>query len=52
MFAAEALSAVPEARRNAFLERIEAETRGSLFRDGAWVADYRRLRVMATKLIS
>ena len=50
MFAADALSAVPETHREAFFERIEAETRGTLFRDGKWVADYRRLRVVAIRV--
>jgi hypothetical protein len=28
---------------------VESQTRPALFRDGGWVADYRRLRVVAVK---
>jgi SAM-dependent methyltransferase len=37
----------PDNRRP--LEAVEAELRPKLFRDGGWVADYRRLRMMAKK---
>jgi SAM-dependent methyltransferase len=40
---------VPEGRREAVLDRAEALLRPTLYRDGAWFADYRRLRVVAVK---
>jgi trans-aconitate methyltransferase len=41
------LEAVGEAKREAFLGAVEAAGRGALFKEGRWVADYRRLRVLA-----
>ncbi len=38
-----------EAERDAFFARIEQILRPTLFRDGAWTADYRRLRIVAVK---
>jgi hypothetical protein len=32
------------------IEEVEAELRPKLWRDGKWVADYRRLRVVARKI--
>ena len=32
------------------LEEVEAELRPTLYRDGRWYADYRRLRFVARKL--
>jgi trans-aconitate methyltransferase len=49
MFARETLAAVPEGQQEAFFECVEAHVRGELYRDGGWVADYRRLRVVALK---
>jgi trans-aconitate methyltransferase len=49
MFAGAALATVPEGQQEAFFERVENHVRGELYRDGGWVADYRRLRVVAFK---
>lgn len=35
--------------REAFLNRLETRLRPQLFRNGQWVLDYRRLRIMAVK---
>ncbi len=40
---------LPAAQRNPILADIIAALRPKLFRDGVWYADYRRLRVVATK---
>jgi trans-aconitate methyltransferase len=50
MFWKDLLDAVPADRRDAVLTRAEDLLRPTLFRDGAWVADYRRLRVVAVKV--
>jgi trans-aconitate methyltransferase len=44
------LNAVGEAKREAFLEAVEAAGRGALFKDEKWVADYRRLRIVARRM--
>lgn len=49
MFAGAALEAVPAERREEFLEAVGEAARPRLFRDGGWVADYRRLRVVAVR---
>lgn len=49
MFGGAFLERVPKARRDAFLVGVEDRLRASLFRDGSWWADYRRLRVVALK---
>jgi trans-aconitate methyltransferase len=51
MFASASLEAVPGQRREEFLAAVEDAARPELFRDG-WLADYRRLRVMAVLLPS
>lgn len=38
-----------DAERDDFFARVEATLRPALFRDGAWTADYRRLRFVAIK---
>ena len=40
---------VPEDRREEFSRRVETILEPGLFRDGAWVLDYRRLRILAVK---
>ncbi|MFC5971343.1 class I SAM-dependent methyltransferase [Halomarina salina] len=47
MFGDGLLSAVPEGERSAVVAGVEARLRDDLFREGTWVADYRRLRVVA-----
>jgi trans-aconitate 2-methyltransferase len=49
MFARFALDRVPVGRRDLFLQTVEDLTRPTLFRDGTWVADYRRLRIVAVR---
>jgi trans-aconitate 2-methyltransferase len=49
MFAGALLGAVPEGRREEFLARVEAQLRPTLYHDGVWHADYRRLRVVARR---
>jgi trans-aconitate methyltransferase len=49
MFCGGPLESVPEERREGFLRAVEEAARPTLFRDGTWVADYRRLRVVAVR---
>lgn len=44
------LSAVPPENQSAFFEKLNEFAAPALLRDGAWHADYRRLRIGATKL--
>lgn len=50
MFARSALDSVPPERREDFLRAVEDGARPMLFRGGTWVADYRRLRVVAVRV--
>jgi trans-aconitate methyltransferase len=50
MFCGEMLEALPAERRDEFLRAVEDAGRAELFRDGGWVADYRRLRVVAVRV--
>jgi trans-aconitate 2-methyltransferase len=52
MFAAQAVAAVPESRREELFSRVEAAAGPELFRQGAWFADYRRLRIVARAVAS
>lgn len=47
MFAPMLLSLIPPERRDAVIERAEERLRRALYREGAWWADYRRLRFRA-----
>ena len=49
MFGRPLLGELPADRVQAVLARVEAATRSELWRDGAWVADYRRLRLVAVR---
>ena len=49
MFARGVLDAVPAGRREEFLRAVETAARPTLYRDGTWTADYRRLRVVAVR---
>jgi trans-aconitate methyltransferase len=49
MFGDRFLAAVPAAVRQAVVREVEAELRPQLYRDGAWHADYVRLRAAATR---
>lgn len=50
MFASSILSTVPEEERSTVVQAVEDRLRPVLYRDGQWFADYRRLRVIATKI--
>jgi SAM-dependent methyltransferase len=49
MFGGFALSAVLEGQRAELTRRWEERARASLFRDGNWLVDYKRLRMVAEK---
>jgi trans-aconitate methyltransferase len=49
MFYQRVLSEIPPGREEAFLQTVEEAARPVLYRDGQWVADYRRLRVIAIR---
>ncbi len=49
MFGQMFLSTMTQARQDEFLERVAVHARPTLFRDGKWFADYRRLRIVARK---
>ena len=49
MFCRDFLAAVPDGRRDGVVRAIEERLRPRLFRDGAWVADYRRLRISGVR---
>jgi trans-aconitate 2-methyltransferase len=49
MFARPTLEAISEQHREEFLSAVEESARSELFRDGGWIADYRRLRVVAVR---
>lgn len=49
MFAGVWLEAVPTGQRRSVLEELETRLRPALWREGAWWADYRRLRVVAVR---
>lgn len=49
MFCGSFLARIPPGRRDEFLARVEDAARPHLYRDGGWVADYRRLRVVAVR---
>ncbi|MDB5322498.1 MAG: Methyltransferase type 11 [Phycisphaerales bacterium] len=50
MYGTTFLAAVGEQKREAFLDAVEEAARGALFKEGKWVADYRRLRVAARRV--
>jgi trans-aconitate 2-methyltransferase len=50
MFGGAVLSKVRQEMRAELLERVEREAKTELFREGRWVLDYRRLRVVAVKV--
>jgi hypothetical protein len=49
VFSHRELALVPEPLRDAFLAAVEEAARPDFFRDGGWLADYRRLRVVAVR---
>jgi trans-aconitate methyltransferase len=51
MFAGRLLDRFPSAERESVLATLEQQLRPALYCDGQWRADYRRLRIVATKRI-
>jgi trans-aconitate 2-methyltransferase len=49
MFLAPLLNGLTPERREGFIGQVEEYARPALFRDGQWIADYRRLRIVARK---
>ncbi|MCH8087631.1 MAG: SAM-dependent methyltransferase, partial [Chloroflexi bacterium] len=49
MFAFDFFQDLPGGKRREVVQRVEKALRPRLYRDGQWVADYRRLRVKAVK---
>lgn len=49
MFRRGLIEPIPESKRTSFFQRIESRVRDRLWRDEAWWADYRRLRLVAIK---
>jgi trans-aconitate methyltransferase len=49
MFGADFAAHVPPDQHDAFVQSVERRLRPSLYRDGTWYADYRRLRIVAIK---
>jgi trans-aconitate methyltransferase len=49
MFGWPILASVPTDQREAFVAATESHARPTLFRNGRWIADYRRLRVVARR---
>lgn len=43
------IESLPENKRESVIARVERELRPTLFRDGSWFADYRRIRMVAVK---
>ena len=49
MFGESVVGALPPEKREQFIAEVEREARPVLYRDGGWIMDYRRLRVVAYK---
>lgn len=49
MFASNAINALPPDERGKVMSDVENQLRPTLYRDGIWFADYRRIRVRAIK---
>jgi hypothetical protein len=47
MFGGSIAGKLPVEERERLVKEIERQARGKLFRDGQWVMDYRRLRIVA-----
>lgn len=48
-FTSNFLARLTPAQRPEFFKQVEAELRPTLFRDGTWFADYRRIRIVAIR---
>lgn len=49
MFAGDLLDTLPPAAREQTIQSVERQLRPSRFRDGSWIADYARIRVLARR---
>lgn len=47
LYATQFITAIPPEKRETFLTTVEETTRPKLFKEGKWIADYRRLRLVA-----
>jgi trans-aconitate methyltransferase len=47
LYGTQFLTAIAPDKREAFLTAVEDTTRPKLFKEGQWIADYRRLRILA-----
>lgn len=50
MFRGSLLSSIEDSDREHVLSAVESKLRSSLFHDGSWWADYRRLRIVAARM--
>jgi hypothetical protein len=50
MFAYELLGQLTPEQQNQVVAAVERQLKPVLYREGRWVADYRRLRILAIKL--
>lgn len=50
MFGEKTFGAMPDDVRQQWIEHTQERARTTLFRDGSWYADYRRLRVIAVRM--
>ncbi len=48
-FTSNFLTRLTPAQRPEFFQQVENDLRPNLFRDGAWYADYRRIRIVAVR---
>ncbi len=51
MFGSSFFIDIPEQDKNEILEEVQNNIRSSCYKDGKWYADYRRIRILARKLI-
>ncbi len=51
MFTTRMLQGISQEARQQVVVRTEEKTRAALFRDGHWIADYRRLRIIARRIV-
>lgn len=49
MFANSILSSLPTEQQTLFIQTVEARLKPTLYQNGSWIADYRRIRVVALK---
>ena len=49
MFAGDLFDTLPLEAREQTIQSVERQLRPSRFRDGAWIADYSRIRVLARR---